>query len=122
MSDNTDTRPDEAKAPKKKSAAPKVKAPKVPKAPPVPWSPPADAMEAVATIQGYAELGDKKVLAYFVGEAINGRARGKVVRESLVLEDAPLAPSPADVATSDDEPVVHLVASKAGEALASTDD
>ena len=83
----TDTRSDEDKAPLKQGAAPKANSPKAPVPPKEPWTAPAAALEAVGIIKGYADIGDKKVLAYFVGEAIEARARGKVVRDSLVNED-----------------------------------
>lgn len=87
MSENTDTRTDEQKAPKKTAAAKAPKAPKEPKppkepkAPKEPWTAPADAVAVVDVMKRYAAAGDKKTLAFFVNEAIACRAAGKESRE-----------------------------------------
>lgn len=107
MSENTDTRPDTAKAPLKQttkaSKPPKAakppkppKAPKEPKPAPVEWAPPQAALDVVEVMRGFAAQGDKKVLAYFVAEAIDCRARGKEAREQCTT-------SPIDEAVSSSE-------------------
>lgn len=82
--ENTETKPT---APKK---AP-IKAPKVPKEPKAPWAPPARANEAVSIMREFANAGDKKVLAFFVREAIACREDGKSIRDAAVTEE--VAPS-----------------------------
>lgn len=82
--ENEDTRTPEQKAPKKASSKAKApKAPKAPKEPKLPWAPSERAEEATAIMREFAEQGDKKTLAYFVAQAIDARARGKDVRESM---------------------------------------
>lgn len=112
MSQNTDTRPDTAKAPLKQKPAKAPKAPKEPKAPKAPkapkepkpapaeWTPPREALEVVEIMRSFAAQGDKKVLAYFVAEAIECRARGKEAREQCTT-----SPSDGDVNVSESESI-----------------
>lgn len=89
---SNDTRTDEQKAPKKGATKVKAeKAPKAPKEPKAPWTAPARALEAVAIMKEFAARGEKKVLAYFVTEAIAARQSGKDIRDSAQEQPAETA-------------------------------
>lgn len=124
MSENTDTRTAEQKAPKKADKAPKApKAPKTPKAPKAPkepkvkevkapWEASDEAKAVVAIMNTFAEKGDKKTLAYFVAEAINCRVIGKEAREMLTSEQK----AAVDASTSAPELTIEVTADEADEA------
>ncbi len=74
--------PEGVRLPPKKAKA--VKVPAAPKEPKIPWAPEQAAEDLVLAMQGFITHKDnKKILAYFVKEAIACREAGKVARESL---------------------------------------
>lgn len=91
VEDTVDPRTPEQQAPKrgdKSGSEPSApKAAKAAKAAKTAWEPTERMQEAVNIMREVAQTGDKKALAYFVAQAIECRAEGKIVRESLADQD-----------------------------------